>query len=138
MKRMMSMNVLRQGWWLIVMLATLLVTGQLFAAGNVTPLPIDKAFAFSVDVKNPHEVIAKWQIAKGYYLYRDRFRMTAIPGTETQVQFPKGTMHQSIERGSYEIYTGQLELPITLKSSESSQLIVHYQGCSEAGFCYPP
>jgi thiol:disulfide interchange protein DsbD len=137
MKGWMS-RYLQMLFWRSLLVCLLVGAMPVMASDSVSPLPIDQAFEFSVSVKQSQEVVANWKIAKGYYLYRDRVRMTAV-GAEAAIDLPKGSLRQNIERGNYEVYTDHLNVPIKLQTkTDSLQLNVQYQGCSEKGFCYPP
>ncbi|HEX4044362.1 MAG TPA: protein-disulfide reductase DsbD, partial [Gammaproteobacteria bacterium] len=116
----------------------------------VTPLPADQAFVFSVYI-NPtlsaptkektiaKEVMAEWQIAPGYYLYTKRIHIHFEPTMNADIQLPQGEVKYGQETGQYEVFSGIISVPILL-SKTPSQLTMHvdYQGCSQAGFCYPP
>ncbi len=110
-----------------------------FAITKKLPLPPEQAFALSVAVNSSNEVTAKWNIAPGYYLYRQRLHIALIPNTGAEIVFPQGQMKSDSDHRRYEVYKGTLTIPILLQSEVSSlQLSIDYQGCSENGFCYPP
>lgn len=120
------------------LLCACLFTTSIFAAGREKPLPVNKAFVLSYTISQ-NEVHAKWHIAPGYYLYRDRMRIKTIPETKITVNYPKGEMKRDLTHKDYEIYSGDLNVPITLDgNTQKLQLSIDYQGCSERGFCYPP
>lgn len=111
----------------------------LYAHGKAafTPLPPDKAFVFSTYFSANHQLILEWNIAPGYYLYRDQLHVTFSPANPTHLTLPTGQIQQDTLHGTYQAYSGRLKIPVSLPAS-ISQLKVNYQGCSHAGFCYAP
>lgn len=105
--------------------------------------PADKAFALDLQVKPTH-LIAHWTIAPGNYLYQSKvqFKTLNTEATMTPVQFPTGENHQDPDLGNQIIYKDSLTLDVNLAFIKPNltelPLTVHYQGCSEQGFCYPP
>lgn len=56
-----------------------------------------------------------------------------------QVAMPEGLAHKDEFFGNSQIYTHDIQVPVTLKSTAPNASIkVSYQGCAAAGFCYPP
>ncbi|MDX1900528.1 MAG: protein-disulfide reductase DsbD [Gammaproteobacteria bacterium] len=97
-----------------------------------TPLPADKAFHFSATISAQHRVVLRWEIAPGYYLYRDRI---SVSPTATQIIFPKGVLH-----AHEQVYKRVLKIPVDIQRAPNGNVLlnIHYQGCAEAGFCYAP
>ncbi|MGB7803872.1 protein-disulfide reductase DsbD [Buttiauxella sp.] len=101
-------------------------------------VPVDQAFAFDFQ-QSDHQLNLNWQIKPGYYLYRQQIKLTPAQAELAPLELPKGTWHEDEFYGKTEIYTQQLNLPVTLKSAAKGATVsVTYQGCAEAGFCYPP
>jgi len=106
-------------------------------------LPVEKAFAFSVKPVEDNVISARWEIADGYYLYKDKFEFAVI-NDEYQIaelDMPKGKMIDDKVFGNKESYDGSLEIRVSLKAVNASGKLlfrVGYQGCSEKGLCYPP
>jgi len=98
----------------------------------------DMAFLFDAILENPTTVKLTWQIADGYYLYKNKIRIS-IPEIG-EVQFPVAEIKQDPTFGTTEIYRQRLELIVPLKQSLSTSTIlkVTYQGCADAGLCYSP
>jgi len=106
-------------------------------------LPVDQAFAL-VSAQRKGEVIeVSWSIAPGYYLYRSRLGFAAEPATAAQVfgsaKLPAAARIHD-ERGDSEIYRGNLVAVLPLRDAGVilKHLRVRYQGCANAGVCYPP
>lgn len=127
----------------IITLVLLLCSSQAFAglfdAQNKTQfVPVDQAFAFDFQ-QAEHKLTLSWQIKPGYYLYRQQIKVVPTSADIAPVAIPKGTWHEDEFYGKTEIFTRQLKLPITVNAAnKGSSVSVTYQGCAEAGFCYPP
>lgn len=101
-------------------------------------VPVDQAFAFDFQ-QSDHQLNLNWQIKPGYYLYRQQIKVNPAQAELDLLELPKGTWHEDEFYGKTEIYTQQLNLPITIqKANKGATVSVTYQGCAEAGFCYPP
>ena len=124
---------------LILLLCSTSVFAGLFdAPGRSQFVPADQAFAFDFQ-QNQHELNLSWQIKDGYYLYRKQIHITPEQAKIADVQLPPGVWHEDEFYGKSEIYRDKLTLPVTIdQASAGATLTVTYQGCAEAGFCYPP
>ena len=108
-------------------------------------LPPDEAFAFSAEVENGNVLKASWKIADGYYLYRDKFSF-ALENSEGieigTVNMPQGKEKVDEAFGKMIVYFKNVDLKLPLNRSKLDAtditLVAKYQGCAEAGFCYPP
>ncbi|MBU4681670.1 protein-disulfide reductase DsbD [Cedecea davisae] len=127
----------------ILTLVLLLCSSQAFAGlfdgQNKTQfVPVDQAFAFDFQ-QSERQLTLNWQIKPGYYLYRQQIKVQPANADLAPLSVPKGSWHEDEFYGKTEIFTDQLSLPVTINSaSKGSTLSVTYQGCAEAGFCYPP
>lgn len=107
-------------------------------------LPPEEAFALTVEGTGGERATARWDIAKGYYLYRDKFRFQlAHPGvTLGAVKLPDGVFKEDPEFGRVEVYTQPLQVEIPFEGlrpgAQGLALTLAYQGCAEDGICYPP
>lgn len=108
------------------------------------PIPVDHAFAFSTEIgADKHSIVAKWQIAPGYHLYRDRFSFDLSPANAAKiasVTLPAGIPKEDDILGKYQVYEKNIALTIPFENLKSNTftLNIHYQGCANANFCYPP
>jgi len=112
-------------------------------------LPPEEAFPPPhLEIKGADTLIVRWRIAKGYYLYRDRFRF-GIEGDPNmalgQPQIPRGVFKEEDDSGAVEVFVDAVTITLPLIRAPSGmtadkevRLIVGYQGCAEAGLCYPP
>jgi thiol:disulfide interchange protein DsbD len=104
----------------------------------------DVAFRLAVTPEGPDRVRLHWTIAPGYYLYRDRIKVaTTTPGvTLGKTDFPPGITKTDEYFGEQVIYHDELIARVPLAraggGAQPLALTVTYQGCAEAGLCYPP
>lgn len=106
-------------------------------AGNQF-VPVDQAFAFDFKQQND-KLTLSWQIRPGYYLYRQQIKLVPQQAMLGQFELPAGLTHKDEFFGEVAIFKEPLVLTIPLlKAGDNASLSVTYQGCAEAGFCYPP
>jgi len=106
-------------------------------------LPPDEAFQLSAVPDGGDAVAVHWAIAEGYYLYRHRFAAkTESPGiTLGEPRLPDGKKKTDEFFGDVEVYYDQLDAIVPLvraPGADKVDLKVTYQGCADAGLCYPP
>lgn len=108
------------------------------------PLPVGQAFAFSTSIaSDQHTLIATWKIAPGFHLYRDRFTFdlqTPNAAHLGEIILPPGIPQHDDILGNYQVYQNEVAINVPFTQVQPQQLIlaVSYQGCADAGFCYPP
>ncbi|WP_426234075.1 protein-disulfide reductase DsbD [Pseudomonas sp. TWP3-2] len=98
-------------------------------------LPVDKAFVLTSERLESGETQLFWQIADGYYLYQKRLKFDGLAAEHAPV-LPAGESHSDEFFGEQPVYRQGLELKIP--AGASGQIKVGYQGCADAGLCYPP
>ena len=103
----------------------------------------DQAFVLTAESESPDRVTLRWQIAKDYYLYRDKVLVaTASPDAKLGApELPPGKTKHDEYFGEQVVYYDELvaNVPVSRRSSLTElPLEVTYQGCAEAGLCYPP
>jgi thiol:disulfide interchange protein DsbD len=98
-------------------------------------LPVDKAFVLTSERLESGETQLFWQITDGYYLYQKRLKFDGLTA-EQQPALPTGESHSDEFFGEQPVYRQGLEVKIP--TSASGQIKVSYQGCADAGLCYPP
>ena len=123
---------------LILLFCSTQVYAGLFDSQKSQFVPVDSAFAFDFQQQD-NSLALNWQIKQGYYLYRQQISVVPAKASIGALTLPAGEWHKDEFYGKTEIYTHQLAvtLPIT-EASQGATLRVTYQGCAEAGFCYPP
>ena len=113
-------------------------------AGSPEFLDPDVAFRLEATPEGPDQVRLRWVIADRYYLYRDRIQVkTTTPGVVLgKTDFPPGILKNDEYFGEQVIYHGELSARVPLSraagGAQPLALAVTYQGCAEAGLCYPP
>ena len=113
------------------------------AFGQVPPLSPDKAFLFSARVVDAQTVEARFTIADGYYLYRDKIRFALDPASGALVTpaLPAGKIKQDEFFGRVETYRGSMTVNLAVRNfTPGKPLVIHAesQGCADIGICYPP
>lgn len=105
------------------------------------PASADQVFQVSVQRLNNKTLTAHWTIKPGYYLYKNKIHFETTPIKISSVIFPKGIIKHNEFIGSYEVYQGQLVTLLKFANplpDKNLDMVIHYQGCAIAGFCYPP
>ena len=106
-------------------------------------LPPDVAFRVSSSVEGK-DIRVRWIIADGYYLYRHKIDITAeSPDLVLAApELPQGSLKTDPYLGTQEIYRRQAEGSVAYSRLDAGahpmQIKVTYQGCADAGLCYPP
>ena len=104
----------------------------------------DVAFVLSAAAAGPDAIEARWEIEEGYYLYRDKFRFRVADATGAtlgEAGFPAGEMKDDEYFGPMEVYYGSVAALVPVVRAAGSGIVdvdVTYQGCADAGLCYPP
>jgi len=103
-------------------------------------LPVDEAFVVGVSLAPSPQVF--WQIHPGYYLYRGRlaFALEGAPEARLDTTVPSGLAKDDPYFGPVEVFYNDLSVAFALEGPvpEDATLRVSYQGCADAGLCYPP
>lgn len=102
--------------------------------------PVDSVFIPKVSAPSRDRIEVTWTIAKGYYLYRHRMAVQPLGGFEAgPAQLPDGAKHHDEFFGDVETYRDSVTAVLPGKASgDAVSLRVKYQGCADAGVCYPP
>jgi thioredoxin:protein disulfide reductase len=138
--------------FLIVLLTTISVHAQpglldKLGLDNDFDIPptVDEAFDFSAQIKDPQTLLARWNIAEGNYLYRDKIRFEIVDNSQVQIaalSLPAGENKMDEIFGLTEVYPHSTEIVLPLNRNNTAQKIelkAYYQGCSETfHICYPP
>lgn len=123
---------------ILLLCSTPALAGLFDAPGRSNFVPADQAFMFDFHQQENYLKL-NWQVKEGYYLYRQQIKLTPQQAEITPVQLPFGELHKDEFYGKSEIYRQQLNLPVTInQAAKGATLTVTYQGCADAGFCYPP
>ncbi|MBT9569438.1 MAG: protein-disulfide reductase DsbD [Thiobacillus sp.] len=124
---------LQSFWSGLVMLAMMLAP----AYAQQDFLPADKAFSLSVSQDGGSLLRLNWAISDGYYLYRKQIKVEGEPaGSVEDIRLPAGTIKNDEFFGPSEVYRNQLAIEVEAPAAKA--LNITWQGCADAGICYPP
>jgi thiol:disulfide interchange protein DsbD len=105
-------------------------------------LPPEQAFKVDVQAVDSSTLRARFTPAEGYYFYRDKTEFSLAPPAPTQIKqttLPPGELKSDPTFGDVHVFHQPFEAIISLASpAEKVKLRAVYQGCAEAGLCYPP
>ncbi|MBB1632956.1 protein-disulfide reductase DsbD [Cupriavidus sp. UME77] len=130
---------------LIMLLASLwLCLAGVAHAADDDFLPPEQAFRFAAHQADAKTIEVRFDVADGYYLYRDRFAFAAQPASVKlgAPVFPPGKVKFDETFGKeMETYHGGLTIRVPVESAPADgkwSLVVTSQGCADKGLCYPP
>ena len=112
-------------------------------------LKVDQAFRFSARQGDDGALLAEWSMPPGYYLYRHAFDFQlrdASAGRLGTPEIPPGKAKFDEYFGDVEVYYDDARARVAVFANEPTgfaapanlELGVTYQGCADAGLCYPP
>ena len=112
-------------------------------AAEAELLPAEQAFRFSARALNDRTLEARFSIADGYYLYREKFKFAVTPEATLldAPDFPTGKIKTDEFFGNVEIYRGAVVVKLPLSGVTPGQTVIlaaDSQGCADVGVCYPP
>ena len=137
--------------FLFLISLTFIVPAQASILDNVSfgndglPPSQDEAFQFDITAQDPQTLLARFTVAPGNYLYRDKIRFE-ISGTQPiqilPFDLPKGKNKIDEVFGPTDVFFHDIDIQLPLDRNPQQQnilLTVYYQGCSETfNICYPP
>jgi len=103
-------------------------------------LPVEQAFALSSQLQQGH-LSVHWQIASGYYLYQERISIQALIAGDTKSLSPQFDTQADIKDdpnfGKVKVFHEAVGATLDLPQKSVGEVLIRYQGCSQAGLCYP-
>ncbi|AXN32192.1 protein-disulfide reductase DsbD [Vibrio coralliilyticus] len=109
-----------------------------FGNQSNTFVPVDQAFPFNA-YQQGDKVFLDWQVKQDYYLYQHRLSVSGENVAVGELKMEDGQPYKDEFFGEVNIYTTPLFVEVPLADyQDGARLIVQYQGCAKAGFCYPP
>ena len=137
--------------FLFLISLTFIVPAQASILDNVSfgndglPPSQDEAFQFDITAQDPQTLLARFTVAPGNYLYRDKIRFE-ISGTQPiqilPFDLPNGKNKIDEVFGPTDVFFHDIDIQLPLDRNPQQQnilLTVYYQGCSETfNICYPP
>src|SRR5450432_2787290 len=100
----------------------------------------EKAFQFSARPLDAKTIEVTFDIAPGYYLYREQFRFASTGATLGPAAIPPGKVKfdQTFQK-NVETYRDTLKIAVPVTSAAAEfRFVTTSQGCADAGLCYPP
>lgn len=109
------------------------------------PLTLEQAFPYFVSALSPGKYQVTWNLAPGHYLYRHAFAFTLMQTKQSKnlpidFNLPDGLKKTDQFFGQIEAYYDKITIDLSLNNvpGPEASIIIHYQGCADWGFCYPP
>lgn len=101
-------------------------------------LRVDDAFILQAEILD-NTVLVKFEIADGYYMYRERFGFASNDATLGEPLIPDGKEKDDPYLGQTEVYYHFIEIAVPYSdASNPIALSIDFQGCAEDRLCYPP
>ncbi|WP_374359477.1 protein-disulfide reductase DsbD [Pseudoduganella danionis] len=123
----------------LALFALIAVLGPVPARADDGFLEPDAAFKFSARMVDGHTVAVTFQIADGYYMYRERFKFSAVGAKVGALAIPAGTVHyDETFQKNVETYRKSVTMTMPVDAAGSFTLQGTGQGCSDKGLCYAP
>ncbi|WP_228638685.1 protein-disulfide reductase DsbD [Kangiella koreensis] len=101
-------------------------------------LRVDDAFVLQAEILD-NTVLVKFEIAEGYYMYRERFGFQSDDATLGEPLIPEGLEKDDPYLGQTEVYYNFIEIAVPYSNATNPMaLSIDFQGCAEDRLCYPP
>ena len=130
--------------WLLITSILLSATVQASLLGDLLTsdepdfLPVEEAFPLTTTLSKG-ELLATWNSADGYYLYQHRIFLQQGDTRLEPVSFSLPGIEKDDEAfGLVTAFYGTLDARFDLRSLQPGEVVLHHQGCADAGLCYPP
>ena len=104
-------------------------------------LPPEQAFRLSARALDAKTIEARFDVADGYYLYRDKMQFRTEPVAAGAALLPPGKAKHDAFFGDVETYRGEVVVRVPLEHAAAGERITLHadsQGCADVGVCYPP
>ncbi|MGW8390134.1 protein-disulfide reductase DsbD [Pseudoduganella sp. HUAS MS19] len=125
--------------WLFAALSLLVLLFAGAARASEEFLDPQVAFKFSAKVVEGKAIAVTYEIADGYYMYRERFKFVADGATLGEPQIPPGKVkYDETFAKNVETYRHQVTIVIPVQAPGPFTLKATSQGCSDKGLCYSP
>lgn len=120
------------------------LSSQAFAIDEADLLPVDEAFKPEITV-SADAVQLSFAVAPGYYLYKERISLSSMREAELSfgaLELPPGEPKTDEFFGEMHVFHKSFSGSATLNFAGPRPNIIafklKYQGCADAGVCYPP
>lgn len=142
---------MRTGFWLLLFMFCLPAQAGLLdslSSNGDDFLPVEQAFPVTAEA-SPGTVMAEWQSADGYYLYQHRIYLSQDKLSQDKLSQKKqridpifwskaGKEKYDEAFGDIIAFYGDLAVTFDTRTLTPGTATLHYQGCADAGLCYPP
>lgn len=99
----------------------------------------EAAFKFDARLADSRTIEVTYQIADGYYMYRERFMFSAEGAKLGIPNIPSGKIKfDETFKKDVETYRSSLTIRIPVEASGNFRLLATSQGCADKGLCYAP
>ena len=134
----------------LTLLAGVTLTPQAFSQNSLAEalqqqsefLPVREAYQLDGALTRDGALRLYWQITDGYYLYQHAFKVRSLNGdtpASLAIDFPPALSKTDEFFGEVQVYYNAADLTVRLaEGAENLTVAVTYQGCADAGLCYPP
>lgn len=113
-------------------------TSSFFDQNEPDYLPVEEAFKFDYEQEG-NNLTLRFYIADGYYLYKHQFKIVGKNLTVQTPAYPQGETKVDEFFGETQVYYQYVDFTVPLNNiTKDSVLKVRFQGCADAGLCYPP
>lgn len=116
--------------------------GLLFGNDEPVLLSPEEAFQVETGVVSGNQLIARFTVADGYFLYRHQFKFTSDNPDVVfgELQIPDGKKKHDEVFGEIEAYYQYVEVVVPILEAPAGPVSIttHNQGCADIGLCYPP
>jgi thiol:disulfide interchange protein DsbD len=125
-------------------LALALIGSPALAIDEKDLLPVDEAFRLEAEAVTPGWIEFRWKVAPGYYLYKERIKVVLADEASFKanpLHLPPGKIKEDQFFGRMETYRDSVTAKLTGAAADGVTMLrfkVSYQGCADAGICYPP
>jgi thiol:disulfide interchange protein DsbD len=124
---------------LLALLAMLAGMAALPAHAEEDYLEPELAFRFSSRMLDQKTIEVSYQIADGYYMYRERFAFRADGATLGEPVMPPGKVKfDETFQKDVETYRKVVVITIPVEAAGPFRLVATSQGCADKGLCYTP
>jgi len=131
----MTSPVMRLVWIVLLWVGACLVQAE-------EPLHPEKAFRLSARMLDAQTILVRYDIVRGYYMYRDKFAFEAPPAQLGQPELPPGIPKDDPTFGRVDTFRDRVEIRVPVQSSVAPPAVLRLkatsQGCADLGICYPP
>lgn len=119
------------------------IASALSTIGSASEELLDPAQAFNTTASADEDqnLLVQINIADGYYLYRNKIKITSASAKFNELILPDGTRKTDEFFGEVETYRGLLDFSAKIEdltTTDPLSVTIQSQGCADIGVCYPP